>query len=95
MMMRAPLTPEFVEQRLSELQQFARLGASLAEAELPPIDRRLLERRSVRVVGVSRATGSMRAIYVCTSCRSRSIVSWGGCPARGSIPKPGWLSARG
>lgn len=50
-MMRAPLTPELVDQRLSELQQLSRLGASLAEAELPPIDRRLLERRSVRVVG--------------------------------------------
>lgn len=50
-MIRAPLTPELVDQRFSELQQLSRLGASLAEAELPPIDRRLLERRSVRVVG--------------------------------------------
>lgn len=48
---RAPLTPELVEQRLSELQQLSRLGASLAEAELPPIDRSILERRSLRIVG--------------------------------------------
>jgi hypothetical protein len=51
-----PLTPELVEQRLSELQQLSRLGASLAEAELPPIARRQLECRSLRVVG--RATDS-------------------------------------
>ena len=50
-MTRAPLSPELVEQRLSELQQLSRLGASLAEAELPPIDRRILERRSLRIVG--------------------------------------------
>jgi hypothetical protein len=46
-----PLTPELIEQRLSELQQLSRLGASLAEAELPPIERRQLERRSLCVVG--------------------------------------------
>jgi len=50
-MMRAPLTPELVDQRFAELQQLSRLGASLAEAELPPIERRILERRSIRVVG--------------------------------------------
>jgi hypothetical protein len=44
-----------VERRLSELQQLSRLGASLLEAELPPIDRRVLERRSLVVVG--RASG--------------------------------------
>jgi hypothetical protein len=46
-----PLTPELVEQRLSELQQLSRLGASLVEAALPPIDRRILERRSLRIAG--------------------------------------------
>jgi len=50
-MVRSPLTPELVGQRFSELQQLSLLGASLAEAELPPIDRRVLERRSIRVVG--------------------------------------------
>jgi len=50
-MVRAPLTPELVDQRFAELQQLSRLGASLAEAELPPIERRILERRSIRVVG--------------------------------------------
>lgn len=55
MRVRAPLTPELVEQRFAELQQLSRLGASLAEAELPPIERRLLERRSIRVV--ARAPG--------------------------------------
>jgi hypothetical protein len=55
---RAPLTPELVDQRLSELQQLSRLGGSLLEAELPPIDRRLLERRSVRVVARANGHGS-------------------------------------
>jgi hypothetical protein len=55
---RAPLTPELVEQRLAELQQLSRLGASLAEADLPPIDRRLLERRSLRIVGRALGHGS-------------------------------------
>jgi hypothetical protein len=48
---RAPLTPELVDQRFLELQQLSRLGASLLEAVLPPIDRRVLERRSILVVG--------------------------------------------
>lgn len=54
---RGPLTPELVEQRLSELQELSRLGASLAEAEMPPIDRRVLARRSLCVVG--RALGAV------------------------------------
>ncbi|HEX3479725.1 MAG TPA: hypothetical protein VHT91_32100 [Kofleriaceae bacterium] len=54
---RSPLTPELVEQRLSELQALSRLGASLLDAELPPIDRRQLERRSLRVVGRARGAG--------------------------------------
>ena len=51
MTVRPPLTPEVVERRLSELQQLWCLGASLLEAELPPIDRCVLERRSLLVVG--------------------------------------------
>jgi hypothetical protein len=58
MMTARPLTPELVERRLSELQQLSRLGASLAEAELPPIVRRQLERRSLCVV--ARAGASSR-----------------------------------
>ena len=46
-----PLTPELVERRLTELAQLARLGASLLEAELPPLDRIVLERRSLRIEG--------------------------------------------
>ncbi len=34
---RPPLTPELVDQRLSDLQQLSRLGASLLQAELSPI----------------------------------------------------------
>lgn len=45
------LTSELVDRRLSELQQLSRLGASLAEAELPLLDRRRLERRSLGVAG--------------------------------------------
>jgi hypothetical protein len=45
-----PLTAELVEDRFSELQQLSRLGASLLDAELPPLDRRALEHRSLRVV---------------------------------------------
>jgi hypothetical protein len=48
---RPPLTSELVDRRLSELQQLSRLGASLAEAELPLIDRRRLERRSLGIAG--------------------------------------------
>ncbi len=48
-----PLTPELVELRFSELQQLARLGASLLEAEMPPTDRRVLELRSLQVIGRS------------------------------------------
>lgn len=44
-----PLTPELVEARLTELQQLARLGESLLEAELPLIERGMLERRSLRI----------------------------------------------
>ncbi len=50
------LTPELVERRLAELAQLARLGISLLEAELPPIDRGVLERRSLRIEG--RAPGA-------------------------------------
>jgi hypothetical protein len=46
-----PLTPEFVERRFAELEQLARLGSSLLEAELPPLDRGVLERRSLRIGG--------------------------------------------
>jgi hypothetical protein len=59
-----PLTPELIEQRLSELQQLSRLGASLAEAELPPLERRQLERRSLCVVG-RRSVHSRDAREVC------------------------------
>jgi hypothetical protein len=52
----SPLTPELVERRLGELAAMARLGASLLEAELPPIERGVLERRSLRVEG--RAAGA-------------------------------------
>lgn len=45
------LTPEIVERRFAELEQLARLGASLLEAELPPLDRGVLERRSLRIEG--------------------------------------------
>lgn len=55
---RLPLTPALVEQRLGELQQLSRLGASLVAAELPPIDRRRLGHRSLCVVG--RAPGQGR-----------------------------------
>ena len=55
---RSPLTPELVDARFSELQQLSRLGASLVEAELPPIERRVLERRSLRVVGRARGPGA-------------------------------------
>lgn len=50
-LLRSPLTPDLVERRFAELQQLVRLGASLAEAVLPPIERRVLARRSVLVVG--------------------------------------------
>jgi hypothetical protein len=46
-----PLTPELVERRFAELEQLARLGSSLLEAELPPLDRGVLERRSLRIEG--------------------------------------------
>jgi hypothetical protein len=46
-----PLTPELVERRLDELAQLSRLGASLLQAELPPLERRVLERRSLGVEG--------------------------------------------
>lgn len=56
--MTAPtLLPELVERRLAELAQLVRLGASLLEAELPPIDRSVLERRSLRIEG--RASGAV------------------------------------
>lgn len=55
---RPPLTPELVDQRFSELQQLSRLGASLLEAKLPPLDRRLLGRRSVCVVARALGRGS-------------------------------------
>ena len=54
---RAALTPELVRDRLAELQQLSRLGASLAEAVLPPIGRDVLARRSLRVVGRSAVSG--------------------------------------
>ena len=55
--MTAPaLTPELVERRLAGLEQLARLGSSLLEAELPPLDRGVLERRSLRIEG--RASGA-------------------------------------
>ena len=53
------LTPELVDRRLAELAQLARLGASLLEAELPPLDRGVLERRSLRIEG--RAVGGALA----------------------------------
>jgi hypothetical protein len=52
-----PLTPELVERRLGELAALARLGASLLEAELPPIERDVLERRSLHIEG--RAAGAV------------------------------------
>jgi hypothetical protein len=55
---RAPLTAALVERRLSELQQLSRLGASLAEAAMPPIGRNMLERRSLRVVGRAPGEGA-------------------------------------
>jgi len=45
-----------VERRFAELQQLSRLGASLLEAELPPIERRVLERRSIQII--ARANGA-------------------------------------
>lgn len=55
---RAPLAPELVDQRLSELAQLSRLGASLVEAELPPIDQRRLGARSLHVVARAPGRGS-------------------------------------
>jgi hypothetical protein len=46
-----PLPPELVARRLAELGQLARLGASLLEAEMPPLERGVLERRSLRIEG--------------------------------------------
>jgi hypothetical protein len=40
-----------VERRFAELEQLVRLGASLLEAELPMLDRGVLERRSLRIEG--------------------------------------------
>jgi hypothetical protein len=48
---KTPLTSELVARRFAELAELARLGASLLEAELPPIERGVLERRSLRVEG--------------------------------------------
>lgn len=59
MTIRPPFTSALVEQRLGELQQLVRLGTSLADAETPPIERRVLLRRSVCVVG--RAPGGSDA----------------------------------
>jgi hypothetical protein len=56
--MRSPPSPELVDRRFAELQQLSRLGASLLEAELPPIDRRVLERRSLRVIARTGDGGS-------------------------------------
>jgi hypothetical protein len=46
-----PLTPELVERRFAELEQLVRLGSSLLEAELPMLERGVLERRSLRIEG--------------------------------------------
>jgi hypothetical protein len=54
-----PLTPELVERRFAELEQLARLGSSLLEAELPMLERGVLERRSLRIEG--RAAGFAHA----------------------------------
>jgi hypothetical protein len=41
------VTPELVEQRLSQLRELSRLGDSLLDARLPPIDRTTLARRGL------------------------------------------------
>lgn len=41
------VTPELVELRLSQLQELSRLGRSLLDARLPPIDRMTLARRGL------------------------------------------------
>jgi len=46
-----PLTPELVERRFAELEQLARLGSSLLEAEMPMLERVVLERRGLRIEG--------------------------------------------
>jgi hypothetical protein len=44
------LSPQLVEERLGDLHELALLGASLLDAELPPLPRRVLADRSMQVI---------------------------------------------